>query len=294
MKKLVLLCVIPILFTACSNKNDVEKPVSNIESSQNAENTENTILYSNLIDSDSQKEVFGILEKNGVSKQQIETLMAWIEDFNSRINPLNLAEGFNTMQEGKVDFSNLSVDIKETGEGEILPEVNCRLNSYLLIKNILETNKKQIDNDTFLMFDLEAIDTQEQFRLSDEERANFVSLFNWVPVNDAKTLEEHIDRIEKAWEDREIKINSDKISIVNVYLHSTFEDIRFVGHTGILIELEDNELLFFEKYGPMYPFQANKFNNRKELKEYLLARPDLYGDETELPPIIMENNKLMD
>ena len=78
-----------------------------------------------------------------------------------------------------------------------------------------------------------------------------------------------------------------------MYLHSTFDDVRFVGHTGILVETE-NGLLFVEKFGPNAPFQATKFQSREELATYLLARPDLYGDQTELPPIVMENGILMD
>ena len=53
-------------------------------------------------------------------------------------------------------------------------------------------------------------------------------------------------------------------------------------------------LLFVEKYSAMDPFQATYFKDRAELKEYLLARPDLYGDKTELAPIIMENGNVME
>ena len=53
-------------------------------------------------------------------------------------------------------------------------------------------------------------------------------------------------------------------------------------------------LLFVEKYGPAGPFQATKFESRNALEHYLLARPDLYGDETELPPIVLENGKMME
>lgn len=39
---------------------------------------------------------------------------------------------------------------------------------------------------------------------------------------------------------------------------------------------------------------ATKFESRNALEHYLLARPDLYGDETELPPIVLENGKMME
>ena len=82
------------------------------------------------------------------------------------------------------------------------------------------------------------------------------------------------------------------VFLINVYLHNSFDDTRFVGHTGVLLETSEG-LLFVEKYRPAYPFQATKFQNREELKTYLLARPDLYGDETELKPIVMENGRVI-
>lgn len=65
-----------------------------------------------------------------------------------------------------------------------------------------------------------------------------------------------------------------------------------MGHTGVLVQMQDG-LLFVEKYGPLFPFQATKFQNREALKNYLQNRPDLYGDETELKPIIMENDTFL-
>ena len=77
---------------------------------------------------------------------------------------------------------------------------------------------------------------------------------------------------------------------MTVYAHSVFEDVRFVTHAGVLAETEEG-LLFVERYSPEAPFQATRFQNRAQLKEYLLARPDLYGEKKELPPIVMENGE---
>ena len=94
-------------------------------------------------------------------------------------------------------------------------------------------------------------------------------------------------------EKRAVEITGDKLSLICVYLHSPEDKVRFVGHTGILAETK-NGLLFVEKYGPMAPFQATRFQSRDELKEYLLARKDLYGDATELAPIVTENGEVME
>ena len=100
----------------------------------------------------------------------------------------------------------------------------------------------------------------------------------------------HWDKIQQAWRSRDIALQGSGLSLVTVYAHSVFEDVRFVTHAGVLAETEEG-LLFVERYSPEAPFQATRFQNRAQLKEYLLARPDLYGEKKELPPIVMENGE---
>lgn len=283
MKKMIAFWMIMCLLAGCGST----QPPSEQGTIQKGDT-----VYSNLVDPSSQKEVTEILESHGVTKEQTETLLSWVEDFNGRVTSSKLPEGFQPMQENGVNYDSLLIDYKELADGNIVPEANCRLTSYLLMKNMIQTNGKQIDNDTVLMFDIEAIDLYEQFQLKGQEKNNFISLFNWIPVDGTSNLEEHKDRIQKAWADREIQIHGDGISLISVYLHSAFDKARFIGHTGVLAETDDG-LLFVEKYGPLFPFQATKFENREELKSYLLNRSDLYGDETELEPIIMENGTFL-
>lgn len=248
------------------------------------------IVYSNLADAATQGEVVDLLESHGVTKEQTDTLLSWVEDFNSRVTAGALAEGFDTVEGTGVSYDGLIIKNKEADDGFIYPEANCRLTSYLLMKHMIQTNGNHQDNDTFLMFDVEAIDTYEPFHLSEEERSDFLSLFSWVSVDGVDTLEGHIERIQNAWKERDIQIGGEGISLITVYLHSSFDHVRFVGHTGVLLETEEG-LLFVEKYGPQYPFQVTKFQEREELKRYLLGRADLYGDETELAPLVFENDQ---
>ena len=285
MKRVVLALMLTVFCVGCGSNPSAE------QSHQDTENHQ-TAIYSNLVDTASQKEVADLLEGHGVSKEQTDTLLSWVDDFNSRVSSGQLPEGFHEMQNNGVSYADVIAEPKEAENGEILLEANCRLTSYLLMKDLVQTNGRHEDQDTFLMFDLEAIDTCDQFQLSQEERAQFDSLFSWVPVHGKNTVEEHIAEIQKAWDDREIQISGEGISLITVYLHSPFEEVRFVGHTGVLVETDDG-VLFVEKYGPVYPFQASKFASREELKQYLLGRADLYGDETELEPILMENRQLL-
>ncbi len=284
MKRMIAVCMSVLLLTGCSGRTAGQET--------GGTTAQKSIVYSNLANEATQKEVTALLKDHGVTKEQTDMLVSWVNDVNDRISAGTLAEDFESMGEKGADYDGLIVTYKDDADGMPLPEANCRLTSYLLLKNKIQTNGKKFDDDTYLMFDVEAIDTYEPFHLTEEERSNFISLFNWVPVKGTSTLDEHIAKVQEAWKDREIQVTGKGISLITVYLHSTFEEVRFVGHTGVLVEDKDG-LLFVEKYGPMFPFQATNFNNREELKTYILNRQDLYGDETELEPIIMENGELM-
>jgi len=253
---------------------------------------EDAIMYSNLTDDASKKEVSHVLQEHGISEGQTVELMEWADDFNKRVHS-SLAKGFQKMTEPEVDYSRIIYDPREMKDGSYLPEANCRLTSFLLMKDLIRTNGKKDDTDTYLMFDVEAIETAEQFQGHRKKLANYCSLYNWISVNKLTTLEQHEEAVKKAWKDREIQVDTSKgVSLINVYIHSIFENVRIVGHTGVLFDM-DGKLLFVEKYGPEAPIQAIWFHNRRELKKYLLVRKDLYGDKQELAPIIMENDQIM-
>ncbi|WP_414697424.1 DUF4300 family protein [Peptacetobacter sp. AB845] len=253
----------------------------------NSEAESKDILYSNMKDKESRQEVFTELKKHDVSDYQLNKLSQWMDDFNPYVADGHLSNGFEKMKGDLVDYSNL--ELKD------MPSyyVNCRLTSFMIMRNALNTNCKPDDSDTYLMLDLDAVDTDKQIAMTKEDKLQYATLFNWVKLGNAKTLTQHIRRIESALKERDVYIDNSKgMSLINVYIHSTFDNARFVGHTGVLVQTDDG-LLFVEKYGPDTPFQATKFNNRSELKKYLLARPDLYGEKTELAPIITENTKVM-
>lgn len=142
------------------------------------------------------------------------------------------------------------------------------------------------------MFDVEALNTVKQFKTSEEKIKDFVTLFHSIDVSNEDTLKKQEDKIVETLKSRHIQLKTDTISIVSIYLHVPEENTRFVGHTGLLVNTEDG-YLYFEKYSNIAPFQATKFQNKKQVKEYLLSRPDLYGDGSELDPIVTINDEIL-
>lgn len=231
------------------------------------------------------------LKKGGLSEEQIKTVMSWVKDLNEISGSYEFADGFSTLPKEGVDYSSLVLD--DTAEAySYIQWLNCRLTAFTLLKDQIETARTGFDTDVWLMFDIEAIDTLPQLQMNADDRSDFITLFNQVSVEDAATLEEHEDRIEKVWEERGIQLSADHVSLICIYVHAPEDNARFVGHAGVLAETEEG-LLFFEKYSNLDPFQATYFHDREELKTYLLSRADLYGDETELAPIVTENGSVL-
>lgn len=126
----------------------------------------------------------------------------------------------------------------------------------------------------------------------EEKKKDFVTLFHSINVSNEDTLKNQEDKIVETLKSRHIQLKTDTISIVSIYLHVPEENIRFVGHTGILVNTEHG-CLYFEKYSNIAPFQATKFKDKKQVKKYLLSRPDLYGDGSELDPIVTINDEIL-
>ena len=242
-------------------------------------------MYTNLADRASQQEVAQALEACGISSERTEQLMEQAEDFNTSVQDYRFAGDFRALPQGCVDYSAVVLDDRSE-HYEYLQCLNCRIAAFHLLKDQLHTAGNGDDRDLWLMFDMEAIDTVPQLRLTGEDRMDFITVFNQIPVSG--TLEAHTQAITQAWQDRQIQLDGQGLTLVCVYLHDPDGKVRFVGHAGVLAESQDG-LLFVEKISPMDPFQATRFSSRKELKAYLLARPDLYGDLDELEPIVVEN-----
>lgn len=92
------------------------------------------------------------------------------------------------------------------------------------------------------MFDVEALNTVEQFKTSEEKKKDFVTLFHSIDVSNEDTLKNQEDKIVETLKSRYIQLKTDTISIISIYLHVPKENIRFAGHTGILVNTEDGYL----------------------------------------------------
>lgn len=87
----------------------------------------------------------------------------------------------------------------------------------------------------------------------------------------------------------EAKVNASNLFMDQDALKN--ENELFIGHAGVLVPTKDKKLLFVEKLSFSLPYQVLKFDNRKQLKNYLMGMYDISWGQEEAKPFIMENTK---
>lgn len=285
--------------TACGSNNTEKQPhpnnidqnITDTNDKQDELNNKEAV-YTNLGDEKTQEEIKNLLIESGVKQETANEFITWVKDYNSSITSQALpVTGYKNVGKDPLDYSEFTIKEEYREDGSMVSGMNCRLTAYLLFNQFIETKQNLKDSDSYLMFDVECIDMDKKFEEFDKEK--FVTIFEPVSVKAESSLQEQADTIVAAWQKRGITIqDNEKISLITMYLHDSYENKRFVGHAGVMINLKDGVLLV-EKYGWNEPFQATKFENEQDMVKYLLSRPDLAGDGTEKPVLVLKNNTII-
>lgn len=275
-----------IIMTGCSSSNNGSNSTK-----------KESLIYSNLIDEETQNEVRDILINNKIDKKQADDFINLVKNYNKKsdINKLD------TSKPGYVAINKLQVPYDESYLAEKwdyaklnYADYNCRLTAFTIFKDYIKSQGKSKDEDSNLMFDIDAIENNPISNFSKEDIDKFVNFYTAIPVENSQDTNKLVQAIKKEWKNRKISfIDNTNVSMISAFLHYPEDSKLFIGHTGILIQTK-YELLFIEKYGNSLPIQVSKFKDRSELKAYLMDRLDVNtADNGEAKPIIMENNELM-
>lgn len=252
-------------------------------------------MYSNLIDSKTQAEVKEKMIAAGISKETADIFIEWVNEFNSGVEEAAaFKEGFTLSNGPQVNYDDVYLRLDENvDEYSTRMDTNCRLTAGLLIKDLVEVGQYDEEADNYLMFDIESIKDDSKYEMLKQSYQKFITLFNPVVVQEGSDLTSHIAQIQEEWQKRNITFKEDTgVSLVTLFLHDPYENKRFVGHTGVLIEDADG-LMLIEKYASVLPYQVTKFNSEQEVADYLLSRTDIVGDSLEEAPIVMRNTTVI-
>lgn len=273
MKKIVsvLLALIVVCLSGCGAK-PLERPVSLPQASY-------------MIDGDVIDEVCAALEKDGL--KNTNDYQEWVKDF------ADTSAGKTKLPQSWVNLSDLGGDLYACADhwekSHEYSDANCRMTAMLLMGDLLTVGKPEKTYDgTYLMMDVDAIETADRYAILKDREADFTTLFGEMPIPESGLA----DALPQNWKAHEIRFDAKNASLITVVMEDTMSPVAFVGHTGLLLD-EGDHLLFVEKLAFEQPYQATKLNNTDELLALLSSRPEYAAEDGKEPSAICRNGTVI-
>lgn len=292
-KSLIILTCLTLIASGCGNKNKDNKIEDNnskveageLDKNKLNKNEQKDYLISNMNDDTSLDLVRSTIEKN-LNKSVADSFVDLVKDYNKEI-PKDLLSG-EFERTSKIDKTGEIID-KRSYISHKYPDTNCRINSFLLLKDDLSIKDDMDIDDEMLFMDKEALKDLNLF--NDEDLENFYKLFSRVKTSSSKDPKVHA----KVMEEFLSKVDfPEDVRMVSVVIHDNLDgDYLFIGHVGVLLPLDDG-YLFLEKISFEEPYQAIKFSKKEYAYMYLKEKYRDYLDPEVASPFIMENNKYVE
>ena len=181
------------------------------------------------------------------------------------------------------------------GDSSGFSDANCRMTVMLLAgDSISSVDTEETYDGTYLMFDLEAIEDQEPFRILKDQKNLFTTLFGEMPISASGFSNSYADKLKK----HGIAFEGEGFSVISILFKAYEEDKAFVGHTGILADCRENEqvdanYMFVEKLAFGDPFKVTFVNDDSELIDIFSQRPDYSVEEGDPAPAVYKDGKLI-
>ena len=238
--------------------------------------------FSNMVKSEDKKYVEARL-KSSLSAENVDRLMALVDDYNGIAAPYLTAD---FSKSGTPAYDVGKITEAQSKKPMHYPNTNCRITTYLLLKDDMKVSEGTEEDGELLFMDKEALSRASI--LNEKETADFNRLFSRVktggskdPAHQGKIMEKFLSQM----------TFSDKASMVSVVLHDNLDgNYLFIGHVGVLVK-DGSGYLFVEKISFEEPYQAIRFQSKKACYRYLKNKYKDYTDPNVAPPFIMENSR---
>lgn len=273
-KALIILTSCLLLLTACNkiNLKNNSTPQEKEEIQMSNMNSEKTLSYVK----DSLKGI--------IKNENAEKFIELVRDYNDSISTNLLSADFSNNLYPDYEIGKI---IKERDKiNHKYLNTNCRINTFLLLKDSISLKKNVDIDDSMLFMDIDIIEKTK--------------LFNADETNKFRQLFQRVKTIKSKNPKKQAKIMSDFLSnfnfpknvkMISVVIHDNLDgDYLFIGHVGVLVPIEKG-YLFLEKISFEEPYQAIKFLDKKSCFKYLKNKFKDYTDPEVCPPFIMENDK---
>ena len=272
MKKLLLILSICLLLCSC-NKEIKE------------DDSYKAGYSSNLINENDRNELRKIFNKYELSN--VDLFFKWVDDYNKEEDLGCGLKDWNKTNSFVYNDMNCSDRYEKNHEISV---GNCRITAYALLQNKINMNTIENEYGTYLMFDMDVLENNENYKIINDNQLEFINIFNEMDLTGIKK-EEYENVFPNKLKNHDFKIDDDKVSLISLVIHDKDFNLLFVGHAGVLIDI-GNKYLFVEKIAFEQPYQVSVIKSKDELISIFSERDSYFGDDSE-GPFIYENDKLL-
>ena len=226
MNKIILTAIVCGLLFACqqpTNKKVTEKVV------ETEEKHKLQLVYSNLVDTESQQEVQQALAAAGVSTKNIGDFLESVALFNNTVGAKVglVPQGYATIDSLLPQYDEAAIQSQWTRKYPIFQGYNCRITSFTLLRDFVAvaTPTTSVSTDDEILFiDKEVLRTMPKKYFTTEDEARFWALFSSMPTKNTKEVASHLATVQRSWKERGIsfpkKDDPMKASFISVLFHS--------------------------------------------------------------------------
>lgn len=276
LRKIILLSLCLVALMACE-KQPAEKETTVPEGRRAV------APISNLVESADAQEVKDAL-KGSLNAGDVDLFFDLVRDYNASVGKEHLPAAFGNNRAPVYDVGKI-IDARAKSKAKA-PDTNCRINTFLLLKDGLSVSRDLGIDDSILFMDKEALAARPLF--NEEETDAFLRLFSRVKTDDSKDASHQGRVMEKALSKVAFP---EKASMVSVVLHDNLDgSYLFIGHVGVLVKAGEG-YVFVEKISFEEPYQAVKFSTKEACYAYLKERFKDYRDSNVAPPFLMDNGR---
>jgi len=275
-----------------------EKKISVGEKEHFAGKTPYRGSYSNMVDDASRREVRKALITAGISKKTVDAWLGDVKNYNKTIGNVSLVKkGFKAFGKNNPQYNEAAITTRWTKKYNMFIGYNCRITAYNLMKDFIKVGNNAKGDSSQLFMDRDALKYSPSVKFTKKQTKTFENIYSSVKTKDTTNVKKHLSIWQNTWRKNKVSFSKKtKAALISVVLHSRFsktDNELFVGHTGVLVPLSNKKLLFVEKLSFELPYQAVKFDNRKQLNNYLMGMYDTEWGQKTAKPFILEDAMLM-
>lgn len=287
MKKILAVILSLICISACNKTTN--KAIEN--------NDGKKMVYNNLQTKQSRNDLENIMSNTDLNKNNTERFFKQVNFFNKQVDKdLLVSKDYERADKIKdYDFYKIQEELYK--KYPTFTGINCRITSFGLISDKINIKNTKNPNLSVVEIDNTSFKDNPVPTLEKEEIAKFNKFYSAIPTENKNDRDFQIEKIKDFWKDNGITINTGKnYNLISVFVFSNLDENNnelFIGHTGLLFNMEDDRYMLVEKLAFTAPYQVVIFENKNDLYNYLMELYDFSNDEYPIKPIIFEDDKVL-